>query len=96
MATNPVPNPDEKLLKVFDTEQEAEAMVVKGLLESEGIDCEIRGIDLPQDVMPIGGTIVLVREEDAPRALQLIEEYRRQPREDSEEGDVTEERQSEP
>src|SRR5690349_4666181 len=74
VATNPAPNPNERLLKVFDTEQEAEAMVVKGLLESEGIDCEIRGIDLPQDVMPLGGTIVLVRGEEAPSALQIIEE----------------------
>jgi hypothetical protein len=35
-----------------------------------------------------------VREEDAPRALQVIEEYRRQPGEESAE-DLTEESQSE-
>jgi len=94
MATNPAPNPDERLVRVFDAEQESEAMVVKGLLESEGIDCEIRGIDLPQDVMPLGGTIVLVRGEDAPRALQIIEEYRRTPEqelEDENASEVTEE-----
>ena len=30
------PTPDKKLVKIFDTEQETEAMVVKGLLESAG------------------------------------------------------------
>jgi len=94
VATNPAPNPNERLLKVFDTEQEAEAMVVKGLLESEGIDCDIRGIDLPPDVMPVGGTVVLVREEDAPRALQIIEEYRRTPEQQLEE-EVTEDQPTE-
>jgi hypothetical protein len=90
VATKPVPNPNEKLLKVFDSEQEAEAMVVKGLLESEGIECEIRGIDLTQDVMPIGGSVVLVREEDAPRALQIIEEYRRTPEQELEDENAAE------
>ena len=85
MATNPAPNPNEKLVRVFDTEQESEAMVVSGLLESEGIDCEVRAIDMPQDVMPIGGTVVLVREEDEARARQIIEEYRRTPDEEVEE-----------
>jgi hypothetical protein len=30
-------------------------------------------------VLPIGGTVILVREEDAGRARELIEEYRRAP-----------------
>ncbi len=87
MATTPTPLPDpnEKLVRVFDTEQESEAMVVSGLLESEGIDCEITALDVPQDVIPIGGTVILVRQEDAPRALQLIEEYRRTPEEEAQE-----------
>jgi len=94
MATKSAPNPDQRFVRVFDTERESEAMVVRGLLESEGIDCEIKGIDLPQDVMPVGGTIILVREEDAPRALQVIEEYRRTPAqalEDQSDTEVTEE-----
>jgi hypothetical protein len=90
MATKSAPNPDQRLVRVFDTERESEAMVVRGLLESEGIDCEIRGIDLPQDVMPVGGTIILVREEDAPRALQIIEEYRRTPAEELEDENAPE------
>ena len=90
MATKSAPNPDQRLVRVFDTERESEAMVVRGLLESEGIDSEIRGIDLPQDVMPVGGTIILVREEDAPRALQVIEEYRRTPAQELEDQSATE------
>jgi len=38
MSEAAVPLPDEKLVRVFDTEQESEAMVVKGLLDSAGID----------------------------------------------------------
>ena len=82
---NPLPDPNEKLVRVFDAEQESEAMVVSGLLESQGIDCEITALDAPQDVLPIGGTVVLVREEDAARAIQIIEEYRRTPAEELEE-----------
>jgi hypothetical protein len=78
---NPLPDPNETLVRVFDAEQESEAMVVSGLLESQGIDCEVTALDAPQDVLPIGGTVILVRQEDAPRALQLIEEYRRTPAE---------------
>ncbi len=85
----PTPKPNEKLVRVFDTDQDTEALVVKGLLDSAGIDSEIRGVDNTQDVLPIGGTIILVREEDQTAALQLIEEYRRSPAEEaSEEADL--------
>lgn len=87
MAANPSPDPNEKLARVFDTEQESEAMIVSGLLDSEGIDCEVSALDAPQDVLPIGGTVILVREEDAERARQLIEEYRRTPSEIGEAAD---------
>lgn len=74
------PNPNEKLVRVFDTEQESEAMVVRGLLESAGIDCDITALDAPQDILPgVGGTVILVREEDAGPARNLIEEYRQAP-----------------
>jgi hypothetical protein len=76
---NPRPDPNEKLVRVFDTEQESEAMVVSGLLEVEGIDCEITALDAPQDVLPIGGTVILVREEEAERAREIVREYRRTP-----------------
>jgi len=77
---NERPNPNEKLVRVFDTEQESEAMVVRGLLESAGIDCDVTSLDAPQDILPgVGGTVILVREEDADEARHLIEEYRRSP-----------------
>jgi hypothetical protein len=72
---------------VFDTEQESEAMVVSGLLEAEGIDCEVTALDSPQDVFPVGGTVILVREEDADRARQVIAEYRRTPDESQDSDD---------
>jgi Putative prokaryotic signal transducing protein len=74
------PNPNEKLVRVFDTEQESEAMVVRGLLEANSIEAEITALDAPQDVLPgVGGTVIFVREEDAGKARRVIEEYRRAP-----------------
>lgn len=74
------PNPNQKLVRVFDSEQESEAMVVHGLLESAGIDSDITALDAPQDILPgVGGTVILVRQEDAEAARRLIEEYRRSP-----------------
>jgi hypothetical protein len=74
------PNPNEKLVRVFDTEQESEAMVVRGLLESAGIDSDLTSLDAQQDILPgVGGTVILVREVDAPEARRLIEEYRQTP-----------------
>ncbi len=74
------PNPNEKLVRVFDTEQESEAMVVHGLLESTGIDSDITSLDAQQDILPgVGGTIILVRQEDAEQARRVIEEYRQPP-----------------
>ena len=46
------PNPNEKLVRVFDTEQESEALVVHGLLESTGIDSDITSLDAQQDILP--------------------------------------------
>ncbi len=75
-----VPDPNEKLVKVFDSEQESEAMVVKGLLDSAGLDSDLTSVDAVQDMFPgVGGMVILVREEDAEQAFRLIEEYRRSP-----------------
>ena len=72
-----IPQPNEQLVKVFDTDQESEAMVVQGLLESQGIESLITYLDAPQDVLPgVGGVIVQVREEQAQEARDLIESYR--------------------
>jgi hypothetical protein len=75
-----VPDPNEKLVKVFDSEQESEAMVVKGLLDSAGIDSDLTSVDAVQDMFPgVGGMVILVREEDADRARAMIEDYRQSP-----------------
>ena len=75
-----VPDPNEKLVKVFDSEQESEALVVKGLLDSAGIDSDLTSVDAVQDMFPgVGGMLILVREEDADRARRMIDEYRQSP-----------------
>jgi hypothetical protein len=74
------PDPNEKLVKVFDSEQETEAMVVKGLLDSAGIESDLASASFLQDAFPgLGGMIILVREEDAEKARNMIAEYRQQP-----------------
>ena len=73
----PRPDPDEKLIKVFDSEEESEALVVKGLLDSAGIESDLQSASLLQDAFPgLGGMIIQVREEDAEKALKLITESR--------------------
>jgi hypothetical protein len=80
------PDPNEKLVKVFDSEDEPEAIVVKGLLDSAGIDNDLQSASFLQDAFPgLGGMIILVREEDEERALRLIEESRRSSAEEAEE-----------
>jgi hypothetical protein len=66
-----------ELVKVFDTEQESEAMVVQGLLESANIESVITSLDAPQDVLPgVGGVIIQVRPDQAEEARRMIEDYR--------------------
>jgi Putative prokaryotic signal transducing protein len=72
------PDPNEKLVKVFDSEEESEALVVKGLLDSANIENDLQSASFLQDAFPgLGGMIILVREEDAEKARTTIEEYRR-------------------
>ena len=83
------PEPNEKLVKVFDTEQENEALVVQGLLESACIESDLKSIDAVQDAFPgVGGTVILVREEDAPEAKRIIALRRGLPPLDDETADV--------
>src|ERR1700746_3796949 len=73
--SQPRPDPNEKLVKVFDSEDEPEALVVKGLLESAGIDSDLTSASLVQDTFPgLGGMIILVREEDAGGARSAMGE----------------------
>ena len=87
------PDPNEKLVKVFDSEQESEAMVVKGLLDSAGIENDLASASLLQDAFPgMGGMIILVREEDAEKAQALIAESRQvNAANDMDDDDATEE-----
>jgi Putative prokaryotic signal transducing protein len=93
------PDPNEKLVKVFDSEQEPEALVVKGLLESAGIDSDLTSASLVQDAFPgLGGMIILVREEDADAARQVIADHTSLPQDEDEtaEIEITEERPQKP
>ena len=87
-SVNVRPDPNEKLVKVFDSEQESEAMVVKGLLDSADIDSDLTSASMVQDTFPgLGGMVILVREEDAAQARQLIAEYAQSADEDEDEED---------
>src|SRR5580700_10015430 len=80
----PRPDPNEKLVKVFDSEDESESLV-RGLLDSAGIESDLTSGSLLQDAFPgLGGMLILVREEDAEKARNLIAEYRRPVAEDDE------------
>jgi hypothetical protein len=88
--TSPQPDPNEKLVKVFDTEQENEAIVVQGLLESAGIESDLKSLDAVQDAFPgVGGMVILVRESDADEARKIIETRRDLPPLDDETADIT-------
>jgi hypothetical protein len=81
MATQPKPNGE--LVRVFDTEQESEAMVVKGLLDSAGIDALVTSLDAQQDILPgVGGVVIQVAEDRADEAREVIETYRNSPTSD--------------
>ena len=68
--------PNEKLVKVFDSREESEAMVVRGLLESSDIQTFMTSPEAAQDILPgVGGTIILVREEQAEEAREIISAY---------------------
>lgn len=88
-TASPLPEPNEKLIKIFDTEQETEAIVVQGLLQSAGIESDLKSIDAVQETFPgVGGTLLLVREQDAPEAQRIIDEYRKLPPLDDETADI--------
>jgi hypothetical protein len=85
----PHPEPNEKLVKIFDAEQENEAIVVQGLLESAGIESDLKSIDAVQDAFPgVGGSVLLVREQDAAEAEKIIDAYRKLPPLDDETADI--------
>jgi hypothetical protein len=79
-----------ELVDVYETQQESEAMVVRGLLESAGIEALVSGFDAPQDVLPgVGGVRVLVSPDEADEARRLIAEHQNQGPEAGEELDAS-------
>jgi hypothetical protein len=88
----PRPDPNELLVRVFESEEETEAMVVKGLLESAGIDSDLAPLSLTQQTFPsMGGSIILVREEDAETARRVIAEHKQSETAGDFDDDATEE-----
>ncbi|HVO61590.1 MAG TPA: DUF2007 domain-containing protein [Terriglobales bacterium] len=70
------PDPNEKLVKVFDAERESEALVVSGLLEANGIENDVTSTDAAQNMYPgVGGNIILVRADQAEEARRIIADY---------------------
>jgi Putative prokaryotic signal transducing protein len=69
------PYVDPELVIVFDSNQESEAMVVRGLLTSAGIDSVLLSREAAQDVLPgVGGVVVKVNAAQADEARQVIAE----------------------
>ncbi len=84
------PQPNERLEQVFATDVESEAMVVHGLLQSNGIETMVSPLEAPQDILPgVGGIVLRVREEDAEEARAIIEAYRIEPGDETDEAEPT-------
>ena len=72
MAAQPNPAAGGDLVIVFDTKDEAEALVVRGLLETEGIETMVSNPEVPQDVLPgVGEIVIRVRPDQAEAARNL-------------------------
>ncbi len=79
MATQPV-SPSDELVDVFGSKEESEVQVVRGLLESAGIECLVTALEAPQDILPgVGGLVVRVAPDLADEARRVIEESSRTP-----------------
>ena len=69
-------DPEASLVEVYQAAGDEEALIVKALLESEGIWCSLSS-DVPHSVIPLtvdglGAVRILVSEGDSNRAEQLI------------------------
>src|SRR5258707_10050462 len=84
-GAEPEASVEEELVEVFDTQQESEAMVVRSLLQSAGIEALLSSLAAQQDVLPgVGGVVVRVRASQAEQARRLIADYRQDGGSDSE------------
>lgn len=76
MSATAGPKPEPEPVKVFDTQQESEAMVVHGLLTSAGIESMVNSLEADQALWPgVGGVGVFVNPSQADEARRIIEEY---------------------
>ena len=100
MADDPNPpasaaedTPDtQELVPIFDTADETEAFVVRGLLEANNIESLVTPLDAPQDLLPgVGGTVVKVRADQAEDARAIIEAFRSTTLEEVEEAEAASE-----
>ena len=79
---------DSTLTTVFDTERESEALVVKGLLDSAGIEAVVTSLDSPQDVFLASAAWWCRSPRNRRRRrCAIIADYRTHPIEDSEFGE---------
>ena len=91
---DPEKKPSPELVTVFETPEDAEALVVHGLLESAGIESLLTSLYAQQEILPgVGGVVIRVATEDAEEARRVIEEYSSSPDADSE---ATDEPEAEP
>ena len=82
---SPEQKPSKELVTVFETSEDAEALVVHGLLESAGIEALMTSIYAQQEILPgVGGVVLRVAPEDAEEARRVIEEYSASPEADPE------------
>ncbi|MEO5936187.1 MAG: DUF2007 domain-containing protein [Terriglobales bacterium] len=85
LAKDTTKDPNAELVEVLDTQDESEALVIQGLLDSAGIESLMSSLDVPQDVMPgVGGVILRVAPELAEEARRVIAEYQNNPATDAE------------
>lgn len=85
MATQP--KGEAGLVEVFVTQQESEAMVVHGLLESNGIDSAVISSEAQDVLAGIGSMVIRVSPEEADEARRIIEEYKNAASEEDEGGE---------
>src|SRR5258708_36330761 len=72
--------PEPELVKVFDTQQESEALVIQSLLESAGIESIVSTLQAPQGILSGGGGVVVRgNASQAAGGLRIIEGYKNAP-----------------
>lgn len=83
---HPQPHPNDQPADVFETMQESEAWIVRGLLVDSGLEAEVFTREAPADVLPgVGGFVVRVPQEDGEEARRLIAEQHARTGDDSDE-----------